>query len=262
MGMSMKASIVFGVLSLVLLMVGMESFYVVHPGETVLKLRMGEMVASSMEPGAYAKLPLVDEIISIDNRVRKSSIEASALTKDLQFVSIGIAINYRIIDAIKLYRNIGLNFEATVVDPFAQETIKAIVAQFTAENLIRYRHKAKENVLQELKSRLSALHIETIDFNFVHLDFSKEFIKSVEEKQIAMQKSITAKNFTEKVKEEALQSMCRSDAEAYSLKIKKDSTSKELVDLKRIESLLEAIQKWDGKLPQYVGALPTLFKNV
>lgn len=258
----MRAAIIFGSLSFFILMIGHSMLYIVNPGETAIKTRLGKIIFSTMNTGAYSKYPLMDSIIYIDNRVRKTSIETAALTKDLQFVSIGIAVNYRIIDAVKLYCNVGLKFEKTIIDPFSQETIKAIVAQFTAENLIQYRHEAKEKVLAELKKRLAELYIETIDFNFVHLDFSAEFIKSVEEKQIAMQRAITAKNLTEKIKEEALQARCTADAEAYSLKIKKDATSPELVDLKKIESVLEAIKRWDGKLPQYVGSVPTLFKEV
>lgn len=233
--------------SVLLLIFFVETYYVVHPGEEAIALRMGKIVKHADQAGVYIKIPLVDEVVYFNTRINKSVIETTALTKDLQFVSIGIALNYRILDAKNLYHHIGYQYEERIIDPFAQETIKAIVAKFTAENLIQYRHEAKELVFNELKDRLAPLYIALVDFNFVHLDFSKDFIKAVEEKQIAVQKSITAKNYTEKINEESLQSMKRSDAEAYALKVKREAITPELIELKKIE-------KWDGKLPLYMGS--------
>lgn len=166
-----------------------QGFYIVNPGYTALHLRLGQIINSHISSGCYYKFPFIDEIIYINNRICKSVIETTALSKDLQFVSIGVAINYKINNAIKLYENVGIDFERVIIDPFAQESIKAVVAKYTAEDLIQYRHDAKDKVYLELKERLSKLDIELIDFNFVHSDFSADFIKAVEEKQIAEQSS-------------------------------------------------------------------------
>ncbi len=98
-----------------------------------------------------------------------------------------------------------------------------------------------------MRERLKPLFVLLVDFNFVHLDFSSDFIKAVERKQIAVQESITAKNYKEKFTEKALQTMKRADAEAYSLKIKKESVTPELIELLKIE-------KWNGVLPTVSGS--------
>lgn len=229
------------------------SFYIVNPGETALHLRMGQIIAENKTSGGYFKMPIIDTIIYINNRICKSVIETTALSKDLQFVSIGVAINYKINNAISLYQTVGTDFEHVIIDPFAQESIKAVVAKYTAEDLIQFRHAAKDKVCLELSERLSPLNITLIDFNFVHSDFSPDFIKAVEEKQIAEQSAKTSKNLTEKVKEEAIQIKTKAEAEAYSLKIKKESVTTELIALKRAEALNKAIDKWDGVLPRVAG---------
>ncbi|MCL4361600.1 prohibitin family protein [Candidatus Dependentiae bacterium] len=228
-------------------------FYIVEPGQTALHLRLGRFVQAHEVSGCYFKMPAIDSVIYINNRICKTVIETTALSKDLQFVSIGVAINYKINNAIELYKTVGTDFEKVIIDPFAQESIKAVVAKYTAEDLIQFRHDAKEKVYSELKSRLLPLNITLIDFNFVHSDFSPDFIKAVEEKQIAEQSAKTAKNLTEKVKEEVIQTRSRADAEAYSLKIKKESVTAELIALKKAEALIKAIEKWDGKLPHVSG---------
>ncbi len=225
-------------------------YYVLEPGYTALHMRLGAFKTAQNEAGAYFKLPVVDRIIFINNRIQKSVIETEALSKDLQNISIGVAINYRISDAIALYKSVGINYEQVIINPFAQESVKAICAKFTAEDLIQYRHEAKEKVFEELKTRLATLNIYLVDFNFIHSDFSRDFIHAVEQKQIAIQSSITAKNLTQRVNEEALQTRARAEAEAYSLKIKRESVTRDLIELKKIEASLKAIEKWNGKLPQ------------
>jgi prohibitin 2 len=239
--------IIYGILGLVLVITLFNCYYVVNPGYTALHLRMGRIIEARINSGMYFCIPFIDDIIYINNRICKAEISTTALSKDLQSVSADVAINYRINDAIKLYKTVGTNFEAVILDPFSQESIKAIVARFTAEDLIRIRHTAKEEVFNELKDRLDPVYIELVDFNFVHLDFTPQFIHAVEEKQIAEQTAKTAHNLSEAVKEEALQTKTRAEAEAYALNIKKSCTSPEIIELKKIE-------KWDGKLPQYYGS--------
>ena len=234
------------------LVLSYTSYFIVAPGYTALHLRMGQIVKDHTECGMYYKIPLLDNIIYINNRICKAEISTTALSKDLQSVTADVAINYKIDDAIKLYKTVGTDFEQVILNPYAQESIKAIVARFTAEDLIRIRNEAKDQVFNELKDRLDPIFIKLIDFNFVHLDFTPQFIHAVEEKQIAEQTSKTAHNLTEKIKEEAIQTKTRADAEAYALNVKKNCTTPEIIALKKIE-------KWDGKLPHVYGSsLPML----
>lgn len=231
----------------------LKPFYILDPGNTAIHLRLGRIVQSQTTSGFYFKMPLIDNIIEINNQIIKANIETEALSHDLQFVSIGVAINFRIADAVELYKNIGVGVVKVIIDPCAQESIKAIVAQYTAEGLIQNRHQAKDKVAAELKERLAPYNIILVDFNFVHLDFHKDFLTAVEDKQIAMQSAFTAKNLTEKIKEEALQTRERAEAEAYAMKVKQLSVTSDIISLK-------AIEKWDGKLPVTMtgGSIPFL----
>lgn len=128
-------------------------------------------------------------------------------------------------------------------------------------------------VVSELVQRLGSKQITVVDFNFTHLDFSPEFIHAVEAKQIAEQDAKRAENMTKQVREEALQTRARGEAEAFSLKVKRESITPELtklkevevkfkeveVKLKQVEAQVKAIEKWDGRLPQVTsGVLPFL----
>jgi len=228
------------------------SFYSLNPGFDAIQLRFGQIVQVVSVPGIYVKAP-VDHVVYIDKRINTAAIETPAMSRDLQSVQIGMVINYRVVDALKLYQNVGVNFEKIIITPFAHESVKAVVAKFTAEDLIQYRHDAKDKVVEELRDRLSLQNILLVDFNFIHLDFSEDFIRAVEEKQIAEQSAKTAKNLTEKIKEEALQIRARAEAEAYALQLKRESVNETLVQLKQVEAQIKAIEKWNGVLPRVTG---------
>lgn len=235
------------------------AFYTVHPGHTAIQLRLGRVMGIQNVSGFYFKIPFIDSIVTINTQINKAAIETTGMSRDLQTVSVGMVINYKIDNVLKLYQEIGTNFEHVIIDPFTQESVKAVIAKFTAEDLIQSRHEAKEKVIQELRDRLAPRHLQLVDFNFIHLDFSPDFIKAVEDKQIAEQSAKTAKNLTAKVQEEALQSRTRAEAEAFALRVKKEAVTKELILLQQVEIQLKAIEKWNGVLPRVNGgAMPFL----
>ena len=231
------------------------SFYTNQVGTTAIQTRLGSIAYVRNNPGLYFKIPMIDSVTYINNRIQKINSKTEALSKDLQFVFAEVALNYKVDNAEGLYREVGTHYKDIVIDPLAQESIKAIIAQYTAEALIQHRHEVKEKVLQDIRDRLDPRYISLVDFNFVHLDFHKEFMQAVEAKQIAQQKAMAAKNITEQVREEAIQNNLKADAEVYSLKVKRETLTPELIELRKIE-------KWDGKLPQTVTGSAVPFINI
>lgn len=237
-------------LVLLALVIAFSSFYVVSPGYTAIQIRLGTIQYVRKEGGLYFKIPLIDSAVMMRNGIQRAAIETSALSKDLQAISIGIDVNYRYINEKELYKATLGKAEEIILIPFCHESIKSVIARYTAEDLILNRHAAKDMIYKDLKERLKPHYIDFIEVNFSHADFSPEFIKAVENKQIALQESMMAKNLTEKVRENAIQTKLTADAEAYAQEVKKKSATKELAQLK-------AIEKWDGVLPRIVsGSVP------
>ncbi len=224
----------------------MGPFYIVHPGEVAIHKRFGSIINTPRDGGIYFMIPGIDTIVYMNRRINKVVIETNSLSKDLQFVSIGVAVNYQVEDALSLYREVGSDYEKVIIDPLAQESIKAIVACYTAEELIQHRHEAKERVLKDVSERLVPRYIRLIDFNFVHLDFHKAFMDSVEQKQIAQQSAMTAHNLTKRIEEEMIQKKLKIDVAVYELKSLREQTTPLMIELKKIE-------KWDGRMPMYMG---------
>lgn len=235
-----------GVCVLVLLFVFGSPYYIVNPGETALRIRFGCIVDAQKESGLYSKMPFIDDIVHMNNRICRFEVTTeSGLSKDLQTINAGFIINYKIDDAITLYKSIGTDFENIVIEPFARESIKSGLSKYTAEHLVQFRDETKEGVFQDLKAKLKPYNITVVEVAFSDAKFSTDFMHAVERKQIADQDAKTAKNLTEQVKEEAEQKKISADAEAYALNIRKSALTPELIKIK-------AIEKWDGVLPRVV----------
>lgn len=83
---------------------------------------LGKVNEGVLQEGLHAKIPFVQEVVRIDNRITKLEVETEAFSKDLQTVATTLAINYRVDTAksYSIYKNIGANYEDVLVTPGGQ----------------------------------------------------------------------------------------------------------------------------------------------
>lgn len=99
-----------------------------------------------------------------------------------------------------------------------------------------------------------AYNIAVDAFSIVTFSFSKVFTEAIEQKQTAEQLALKAKRDLERIKIEAEQKITAAKAEAEALRLQRANISSDLIELRRIEANLRAIEKWNGVLPQVTGA--------
>lgn len=226
----------------------LQFFTVIGPGERGVLLQFGNIKAI-YESGLHFQLPIVNSVIVIDVRTQKSEVKVSAASKDLQEIQSSVALNYHVdptkVDA--LYREIGTEYEARVISPAIQESVKATTAQFTAEELITKRSVVKESIKEDLSARLSSYYLVIDDFSIVDFNFSEQFNKAIEAKQTAVQEALKAENDLKRIQIEAQQKIETAKAEAESIRIQAEALQQNanLIQLKFVE-------RWNGILPQYM----------
>lgn len=232
----------------------LSSFFVVDPGQVAVKLRLGKVVDSYGE-GMHWKTPFIENVKKFSIRIKKDIIKTEAFSKDLQTVKVGLAVNHRIQPdtVVAIYRNLGEYYVDTVLAPTTEEWIKAIIAKYSAENLIANRIEVAKEIDAVLKEKMKEKQVIVSDIAIVDFDFTPQFLKAVEEKQIAEQEAKKATNLVEKVKKDAEQQILKAKAEAESLKLQKQVVTPELIKLRQVEAQLKAIEKWDGRMPTYNG---------
>jgi regulator of protease activity HflC (stomatin/prohibitin superfamily) len=226
-------------------------FTVVRAGHTGVVLTFGAVEENVFEEGLHFKMPLVQTVVQMNNRTQKVETEGSASSKDLQIISYVVAVNYHVRSeaSASLYQNVGKDYGTVIIVPAIQESIKAVTAQFTAEELITKRQTVGDQIKEALSEKINSYGIEVEIFNIVNFDFSEEFNAAVEAKQTAQQQALKAEQDLVRIEVEAKQKIAQAEAEAESIRLIQEALAKspDYVDYVKWN-------KWDGKLPEVMGS--------
>ncbi len=240
-----------------------QSFVIVNAGHRGILLQLGAVQPKVFEEGLHFKIPFVQSVVPIEVRVQKTESSQVSASRDLQTVSTTVAVNFHLDGNTvnSLYKTVGLEFQARIVDPAIGEALKAVTAQYTAEELISKRSEVSATVKEVLSQKLGIYNMILDEINITEFKFSEEFDRAIEQKQIAEQQALKSKLDLERIKIEKEQEITRAQAQAEALRLQKQEVTPELIKLREIEAQLEAIKKWDGKLPNVTGGA-TPFVNV
>ncbi|MTI79530.1 MAG: prohibitin family protein [Firmicutes bacterium] len=260
-----KGKWIFVVVGVILFLTIFRPWVSIDSGHRGVVTHFGDVQTEAvLDEGMHFRIPIYETVHQMNVQVQKEQVDGSAASKDMQTVTTVIALNYRLEPngTAKLFQEIGLDYDNRVIDPAVQEAVKAVTARYTAEDLIVKRPVVSAEMKELLTSKLVPYHIIVDNFNIVDFRFSKAFEQAIEAKQTAEQQALKAKRDLERVQIEAKQQIERAKAEAEALRIQKQNVTPELVELRRIEAQLKAIEKWDGNLPNVTGgAMPFVDVN-
>ncbi len=227
----------------VLVFTAIASLTVVGTGEIAVMTRFGRVTGQELGEGLHLKMP-IDNANKYDVKVQKETAEAAAASKDLQDVNTVLVINYKLKagKVSEIHRTIGIDYKDKLIDPALQEVFKASTAKFDATQLITDRAQVKQDTLKLLEKRLDDFGITVINVSITNFSFSSEFSKSIEDKQVAQQNAERAKFNLE-----------RAIIDAEAQRVQKTSLSAELLRKYELDNQADAIKKWNGAMPTYVG---------
>ncbi len=256
---SIAGKVFVGFVVLFFIIIAFSTFHIVKPGEVGVVTKFGAVQDKILPEGLHMINPISTKVVPIDVRIQKIEADATASSKDLQNVTSVVALNYYL-DKEKaniIFQELGKNYQVTIIQPAIQESIKSATAAYNAEQLITKRPEVKRDVFNSLKERLEKNNIIVTDFSIVDFNFSEEFNKAIERKQVAEQLALTAVNDLRRIQTEAEQArtkaageaqanleLARAQAEAQ--RLLSESVNEEILQL-------EAIKKWDGALPVVTG---------
>ncbi|MBE6789445.1 MAG: prohibitin family protein [Ruminococcaceae bacterium] len=245
------AAISIGILAAILLVAIIStSFTVVKAGHSGVVMTFGAVEEKVLSEGLHFKAPFIQTVVQMNNRTQKTETEGTASSKDLQIISYSVAVNYHVNDSssASLYQNVGMDYSSVIIVPAIQESIKAVTAQYTAEELITKRQSVGDQIKSALSEKINQYGITVEIFNIVNFDFSEEFNAAVEAKQTAQQNALKAEQDLARIEVEAKQKITQAEAEAESIKLIQDALSKS-------PDYVEYIKwnKWNGELPTVMG---------
>ncbi|HIK12589.1 MAG TPA: prohibitin family protein [Oscillatoriaceae cyanobacterium M33_DOE_052] len=226
-------------------------FVIIGPGQRGVLMRFGRIEDQILGEGIHVIIPLVNTVEKISVRVQNQEISAEASSKDLQEVYTDVALNWHIMpsEVNLIFQRVGAApaIVQRIINPAVEEVLKAVMAKYTAEEIITKRGEVKAGVDDHLKSRLANYHIALDDISLVHVRFSQRFSDAVEAKQIAEQEAKRAEFIAQKAAKEAEAKVNLAKGEAEAQRLLRDSLTPELLTK-------QAIEKWNGELPVIVGS--------
>jgi regulator of protease activity HflC (stomatin/prohibitin superfamily) len=248
-----------GIGSLLVLIALISAFYSISPGYRGVLITLGKVSQHSYINGVGFKWPFVSSMIKMDVRTRKMTDKTSTYTSDIQTADLEYTFTYDLNpeNIHILYEKVGLDYEAKAILPSLNDVLKDVIGKWQAQELVANRDKARVDVVAGLQERLDRRFFQNITFQFINIDYSDKFEGAIEDKVIAEQKAQEAVNNTKRIKEEAEQKLISAKAEAEAMEIKSEALSKN-----KGLTEYEAVQKWDGKLPQYMLGNSTPFVNL
>jgi regulator of protease activity HflC (stomatin/prohibitin superfamily) len=232
-------------------------FAIVPAGMRGVMTTLGKPSEEVFSEGIQWRIPLVQQMHLMDVRVAKSEGEGDTASKDLQQVRVKVAVNYHLDPAVaaKTFRDVGQTTEevvARILDPARPEAVKAVTAQFTAEELITKRTLVREQIAALLREKMNRHGLILDEFAIVNFAFSPSFTAAIEAKVNAEQANLKAERDLMRIRVEAEQKVASAKAEAESLRLQRQEVTPDVLALRTIE-------KWDGHLPQVTGgAIPLM----
>ena len=239
--------IIFIVVALVLLFLGAcRPWGQVDAGHCGLKLSWGKVVSKPLGPGLWFFNPIGGNLVTYDCREQRSDLRMNAYTKDVQSAEFQIVVTFSLdqSELVQLHNEIGPQYADKILAPAVIGVTKDVIGCWEADKLINGRDKATKEIHTRVCDVLKDKPIRVSSVVLANIDYSDVFEKAIEDKQVAMQNAIRAKNRTQEIEEEARQKIITAEAEAKSMQIRGDA-------LKANPGLvqLEAVSKWDGRAP-------------
>lgn len=262
--------VITGVIAVGAIISGISACTKVDTGCTGVRTYFGSVQESTYDAGFHFKVPFVEKVVKVNNKVQKVEVDANSTSKDLQSVNSTLAINYHLAkeSSVSMYKNIGLTYEDTILQPTIQEATKSVMARYRAEELIQCRSEVSNEVMTEISEKVNDYGIIVDEFNITNFSFSQAFDDAIEQKLVAEQNKIKAATENEQrvaaAEADAAEAKARAEGEAESARIKaqgdadaikakadaeaeankkiNESITPELIDYNRI-------QTWNGQLP-------------
>lgn len=209
---------ILGSVLVLALVLGLNSFIVINPGQAGVLSILGKARDGVLLEGIHLKPPFISRVDVYDVTVQKFEVPAQSLTRDLQELAASFAINFKLdpTQVVDIRRTQGTlqNIVSKIIAPQTQESFKIAAARRTAEEAITQRSELKQDFDMALGERLEKYGIVVLDTSVVDLNFSREFSKAVEDKQIAEQRAQRAVYVAQEAQQDAQAEINRAQGKA------------------------------------------------
>ncbi|BCZ19278.1 membrane protein [Helicobacter sp. NHP19-012] len=230
-----------------------KPFMVIQSGEIGIKVTAGRYDPIPLQPGIHFFIPLVQDILVIDTRVRTINFSR---TEDMGIVgknqgifrndainvmdsrgltvSIELTVQYRLNaqttpQTIATY---GLSWEQKIINPVVRDVVRSVVGRYPAEDLPIKRNEIAALINTDINKEVSKLPNSPVQLSSIQLReivLPTKIKEQIEKVQIARQESERVKYEVEKAKQEAQKAAALAKGEADANRIKAQGVADAIV---------------------------------
>jgi prohibitin 1 len=247
-------SLIGGLLVTIVILAAFNAYVIITPGQAGVLSVLGKAKDGVLLEGLHFKPPFVSSVDIYDVTVQKFEVPAQSSTKDLQDLSASFAINFRLdpTQVVVIRRTQGTlqNIVAKIIAPQTQESFKIAAAKRTVEEAITRRSELKEDFDNALSTRLEKYGILVLDTSVVDLNFSPEFARAVEDKQIAEQRAQRAVYITQEAEQQAQAEVNRAKGKAEAQRLLAETLKEQGGGLVLQKEAIEAWREGGAQMPR------------
>lgn len=178
----MKA--ISAVIAVLIVLVGVNSAFVVKEGQTALLLQFGRIVATDYAPGLHLKLPFVQQVVRFDKRILTLDAQPERyFTAEKKSVNIDFYVKWRVADVAAYYRaTAGEELQAAQrLTPIVKDALRFEVNALPLDELIS---GGRQDITERVRQLTDAatrktLGIAVTDVRIKRIDLPDEVSESV-----------------------------------------------------------------------------------
>ncbi|MEQ8259869.1 MAG: protease modulator HflC [Alcanivorax sp.] len=130
----------------VLLLLALDSFYIVNETEKAVLKRFARVEKADIEPGIYPKVPLIDDVVRVDGRLLTHDVPTqSFLTAEKKLLNVDAFVTWRIADVQRYIVSVGAGVNdglamerraRELLDPRVNEALRNQFADRTVQEVV------------------------------------------------------------------------------------------------------------------------------
>lgn len=189
-------------------------------------------------------------------KMRDDSLDAP--TADGQQVKVDASVIFHINPdkAPEIWRKIGYDYIDKLVRPYSRSQIRMVISRYSAPAIYSEKRQEAETIMtSEIADLLRDKNIVIDKVLLRNVSFSPDYSKAIEQKVIAEQRVKQAEFEVKEASQRAEAKIAEAKGLAEAQNLQKASLTQEYLQL-------EAIRKWDGKLPQVSGGSSAPLINI
>jgi len=179
------------VIVLLLLLIITKPFVIVRAGEVGVIYSFGSIIGQ-VEEGFHLIAPW-HFVTHTNIRVQRAVLDRlQSFSQETQDVFVRASLNFQVSPKAvqNLFRTVGPDYYHVLIEPRVAQNFKDETVKYRSVDIAPNRENIRQAVRAKLEKELSPYSIHIVDLLLDNVDFSQEFKRSIENKQIATQKAL------------------------------------------------------------------------